>query len=392
MLVRSPLPPRMPSPSLNAPPSNRSRWPLVALTAGVLLAHWAVLRAAPLALAAHANRDAPTISWAFSTRTIPPAPPPAAPVAVAVNPARAVVARSGADKPPTPTTDLFPTQSLEQNVAPALETIERTATELVATPETASSTAPHTPTLLAAASVPTGTSGALSAEANTPATTKPLPAKQVRNYVFPPSTRLKYAVNGEVKGFPYYVNGDLLWTQDGKTYDARMEISHFLLGSRVQTSTGQLGAQGLEPTRFGDKVKSEVAAHFDRDTNKVTFSANTPDVTLLAGAQDQLSIFVQLAAMLAGEPQGFARGSTLAFQAVGPRSADTWVFTVGAMDKLTLPGGDLQALHLWRDPSGEYDPKTEIWLAPDLGYLPVRIRLTQRNGDFVDQQWKATQK
>jgi len=96
--------------------------------------------------------------------------------------------------------------------------------------------------------------------------------------------------------------------------------------------------------------------------------------------------------MLAGEPNGFPQGSTLAFQAVGPRSADAWVFTVGASEKLTLPGGEMQAVHLWRDPAGEYDPKTEIWLAPTLGYLPVRIRLTQRNGDFVDQQWKATQK
>jgi hypothetical protein len=32
----------------------------------------------------------------------------------------------------------------------------------------------------------------------------------------------------------------------------------------------------------------------------------------------------------------------------------------------------------------------EIWLAPALGYLPVRIRLTQDNGDYVDQQWRSS--
>jgi len=378
------------SPTGSSPSSTRTRWRLALLTAAVMLAHWAVLRAAPLALAAPDNRDA-TDTWAFATRTIAAPPPAPSPLPVAVNPARTAPARTHTGTKPAPATSLFPTDDIEPNQTTALAGIAQAATETIANQAATGSDAEEPPILLAAAT-PAGNAKDGASDVAVTATTKPLPVKAVRSYVFPPSARLKYAIKGEVKGFPYYVNGDLLWTQDGKTYDARMEISHFLLGSRVQTSTGQLGAQGLEPTRFGDKVRSEVAAHFERDKGKVTFSANTPDVPLLAGAQDQLSIFMQLAAMLAGDPNGFPPGSTLAFQAVGPRSADSWVFTVGASEKLTLPGGDLQAVHLWRDPSGDYDPKTEIWLAPELGYLPVRIRLTQRNGDFVDQQWKATQK
>jgi hypothetical protein len=252
-------------------------------------------------------------------------------------------------------------------------------TEPVAIPETPPSEAP----VLLAQAAPDSTR---------PASNKPLPAKAVRGFVIPPTARLKYDIKGEVKGFPYQVNGDLRWAQDGKTYDARMEISHFLLGSRVQTSAGQLTRFGLEPTRFGDKVRSEVAAHFDYEKNKITFSANTPDAPLLAGAQDQLSVFMQLAAMFGADPKGFPQGSTLPFQAVGPRSADSWIFTVGAMEKLQMPGGDIRAVRLWRDPNGEHDAKGEIWLAPDFGYLPVRIRLTQPNGDFVDQQWRETLK
>ena len=246
--------------------------------------------------------------------------------------------------------------------------------------------------MLLAAATPAANVAEAASAAAPPVVATPPAAKAVRKFVFPPSTRLKYDIKGEVKGFPYHVNGDLLWVQDGKTYDARMEISHFLLGSRVQTSTGQLTVHGLEPTRFGDKVRSEVAAHFDREKNKVTFSANTPDVPLLPGAQDQLSILLQLAAMLGAEPHRFPQGTTLPVQAIGPRSAEAWVFTVGASEKLVLPGGELTALRLWRDPLGEFDPKVEIWLAPDVGYLPVRIRLTQANGDVVDQQWRSTQK
>jgi hypothetical protein len=224
-----------------------------------------------------------------------------------------------------------------------------------------------------------------------PATSLPEAAIS-RNYALPGSVRLKYDIRGEVKGFPYFVYGELLWLHDGKTYDARLEISHFLLGSRVQTSKGQAGPQGLEPLRFGDKVRSEVAAHFERNKGKVSFSANTPDAPLLPGAQDQLSVFVQLASMLGGEPNRFPAGTEIPFQAVGPRSSEWWVFKVGEMEKLTLPGGEVDAVKLSRAPVGEYDQRVEVWLAPVMSYLPVRIRLTQGNGDFVEQQWRGTQK
>jgi len=379
-------------PALPHPPRS-STWRLLGLTLGVLLAHWAVLRAAPLALAAHEARDAASSAVAFTTRTIaPPAPPPST-QPVAVNPVRPAPARAGGKTAPARHGDaaLFSSQTTESNQPPALVEPAQTAPETIANSVAPTTTSGEAPIAVAAATT-TGKPLASGSEATSPSASKTLPAKAVRSYVVPPPARLKYTITGEVKGFPYHVNGELAWAQDGKTYDARMEISHFLLGSRVQTSTGQLTPQGLEPTRFGDKVKSEVAAHFEREKGKISFSANTPDAPLLAGAQDQLSIFMQLAAMLAGDPTGFPKGSTLSFQAVGPRSADTWVFNVGATEKQALPGGELMAVHLWRDPAGDYDPKTELWLAPDLGYLPVRIRLTQRNGDFVDQQWKATQK
>lgn len=353
-------------------------WRLLGLTLLVLLAHWAVLRAAPLAMAAHPHREPAGAAAAFSTRTIVPPDAQALPQPVAVNPARVAPKRSGSStgRQRAPDASLFTPPNSEENPAPAPADIPQAATKTVANLAPPETQADDAPTLLAAATT----------------TSRPLPAKTVRNYVYPPSARLKYAVTSEVKGFPLNAHGELSWVHDGKTYDARMRISHFLAGSRVQTSTGQLTAQGLEPTRFGDKVRSEVAAHFEREKGKISFSANTPDAPLLTGAQDQLSIFMQLASMLAGDPGGFPKGSTLSFQAVGPRSADTWVFSVGATERLTLPGGELTAVHLWRDPAGEYDPKTDIWLAPELGYLPVRIRLTQRNGDFADQQWESTQK
>lgn len=214
----------------------------------------------------------------------------------------------------------------------------------------------------------------------------------VYDYLIPGSTRLKYEVSGRVKGFGYHVSGELLWLQDGKTYDARLEMSHFLLGSRVQTSKGAITAQGLEPLRFGDKVRSEVAAHFERTKGKVSFSANTPDAPLLPMAQDQLSVFMQLASMWGGKAARFAPGMQLPFQAVGPRSAESWVIVVGETERLKVDGRELPAVKLLRERSADYDVRVELWLAPALEYLPARIRLTQSNGDEVDMLWSKSEK
>ena len=364
------------------------------MTALVLLAHWAVLRAAPIVWAAHASTDTGS-AWAFSTRTIAVRPEaPEAPVATpskAKEPSAVPLMRKPRSVQPAPTENSVSAERIEQNSALALVEYAQQAIENIATPMPTEAAVADTPTLVAAAVVPSVQLADAGASTVKPVAAALPAAKAVQKFIVPPSARLKYDVKGEIKGFPYYANGTLQWTQDGKTYNARLEISHFLMGSRVQTSTGQIGDHGLEPTRFGDKVRSEVAAHFNYESKKVTFSANTPDADLLPGGQDQLSVLMQAATMVAGQPRQFAQGSTLSFQAVGPKSAENWLFTVGASEKLDLPGGEMVALRLWRDPNAQYDSKLEMWLAPSLGYLPVRIRLTQANGDLVEQLWKSTQ-
>jgi hypothetical protein len=203
----------------------------------------------------------------------------------------------------------------------------------------------------------------------------------------PAPLRVSYDVLGTVKGFSYNVSGELLWQPEGERYEARLEIRAFLLGSRRQSSRGRLTAQGLKPVRFADKVRSEVAAHFDYDKHEVIFSANTPRAPLEPGAQDHLSVFVQMAGWIQANPGWFMPGRTFQLQTIGPRDALSWSFTVEGVEQLSLPGGTVDAIKLNRPPAKPYDLRAELWLAPALGYLPARIRLTQDNGDFVDQQW-----
>src|SRR5690606_25393480 len=130
----------------------------------------------------------------------------------------------------------------------------------------------------------------------------------------PASTRLQYDVTGSVKGIGYRAQGTLDWSVADGRYDARMEMRVLLLGSRAQTSTGRIGPGGLMPERFSDKSRSEKAAHFDSTNQRIRFSNNAPEVPLQAGAQDRLSLFMQLAALLQARPQAYAAGQTVDMQ------------------------------------------------------------------------------
>jgi hypothetical protein len=344
---------------------------MAALTLVVVLVHVLLLAAAPLVMLAQAEPNA-AVNRAFTTRTISVAPP-----AATAAPARTRRAPGAATKVPPPAT-----QELVPNQAEEPVDIAQTAINTIANL--------RPPATKQAPAEPSDTT-APDPGAEVPQGAVPPAGEAVRNYAIPGSVRLKYEIRGEAKRFPYFASGELLWLQDGKTYDSRLEISHILLGSRVRTSTGQITRNGLEPTRFGDKVRSEVAAHFEYAKGKVVFSANTPDAPLLPGAQDELSIFMQLSAMLAGEPAKFPPRTEVPFQAVGPKSSELWVFVVGEAEQLTLPGGTVRAVKLSRARRGEYDANVDVWLAPEHNYLPLRIRLSYLNGDFADQQWRATQ-
>ena len=208
----------------------------------------------------------------------------------------------------------------------------------------------------------------------------------------PPSAQLAYEMTGGAKGLTYHANAELNWNNSGTSYDARMVVSALFLGSRSMASTGQIGAEGLAPTKFSDRSRVEVAAHFETEKGQISFSANTPTLPLVKGTQDRVSVFLQLGGMLAGNPAGFPVGSSISLYTVGPRDADTWTFLVEAEETLRTPLGEFATVRLVRQPRREYDQKVEIWYAPSLGYLPVRNKITQQNGDFVDQQLKALNK
>jgi hypothetical protein len=285
-----------------------------------------------------------------------------------------------------------PATEATQNLAPTLfpnpiqtaalaEPLPPAATELTPTPDPLDAEPRATP------DTALGTSAAESGDTNLPP-----PAFVALN-----SGRHTYKVTFTKNSVSNQGNAEVLWQQDGEKYVLNMLATYTLLIKAFnvfeQNSTGLVTPQGLQPLRFSDKRlnKSEVAAHFDYSTEKITFSANKPEVPLLPGAQDRVSVIWQLAGLLAAQPARYPPGSTFTVQTVSASDAEPWLFTVNEPETLNLASGSQIALRLTRNPRREFDQKIELWFATGLNYLPARFRFTETNGDYVDAVWQSVQ-
>ncbi|RYX96786.1 MAG: DUF3108 domain-containing protein [Comamonadaceae bacterium] len=380
----------LPTPRTTDSPPWRT---LALLAALVVAAHALVLQLAPMRFGLAAD-GTPKAAPALVIRSIE-----APPVDVVAAPAKALPAPvpkprpKPRPKPQTPSPATLappPTQAVVEVPAPleapALSPEEALADAVAALPansiaESSTVTGNGTQTATIDAPAPAASAPAL-VQAPPP---RPVPTR-VTAMTLPGSVQLKYKMNGEAKGLTYYANAELNWRTDGAAYDASMRVSALFLGSRSMASIGRVGEAGLVPQRFTDKSRSEVAAHFEADKGLVTFSANTPSAPWVEGAQDRVTVFLQLGGMLAANPAVFPPGTNISMYTVGPRSADMWTFQVEGDELLKLPYGELATVKVIRQPRRDYDQRVEIWYAPSLGFLPVRNRITQPNGDFVDQQ------
>lgn len=364
------------------------RRPLLLITALVLALHALVLGGA----LPHGSAPAAEAPLAFATRTIaapPPAPSPRKAEAESPPPAQPAPRKKPRPKPAmqeghtVAASPLFPASANEAEPPPepATPSGDTSAPEPPPLATVAETGAPP-PTNPEPSDTPAAQGSAIAI--TPPGTAEGTGSPQPPAVRIPAPVRLGFDVAGQAKGFQYSARAELLWQHDGQQYQARQEISVLFLGSRSQTSVGEIAPQGLQPRRFGDRSRSEQAAHFDFAQSRVTFSANTPPATVAPGTQDRLSVFLQLGALLSAAPERFAVGTRISIPTVSARAADNWTFTVEGEETLELPIGTVQAVQLQRLPRRDYDQKAQVWLAPKLGYLPVRIRITQTSGDFAE--------
>jgi hypothetical protein len=229
-----------------------------------------------------------------------------------------------------------------------------------------------------------------------------LPARALSNALmaktgdFPPNTQINYKLTGQERGLIYHASGSLKWqTQSdnansaARAYEAELRVRAFLVGTRVWRSTGSLTNLGLAPLRYSDSWRGERAAHFERVAKKISFSGNSPSAELQAGAQDQVSLFIQMAAAVSAK--SFEPGSQLNVQTATARDAVNWALTFKSIESIEVDGKQLETQRWVCLPRGKFDSQIEMWLSQTLGGLPVRIKISQASGNFIDMEMRNTE-
>lgn len=178
------------------------------------------------------------------------------------------------------------------------------------------------------------------------------------------------------------------WTHDDKRY--RMSVTVKTTGvmgllrslQYEQRSEGRIGPKGLVPEHFRveQSGKKPETAEFDWNTAQVTMrrGSRTRTAPVERGDQDLLSLWHQI-----GLTDTAALPDQL--QVVSGKSATPSVLERVGAERLVLPIGRLDTQRLrTRALSGKLS--IDVWLAPEYGTLPVRIRITDDKGDVLDQQ------
>jgi hypothetical protein len=310
------------------------------------------------------------------TRVLQPSEPPAIAAASAEpsppkakRPAVTSLAKKAAPKPAKAASKPSP----EPTPAPAA-----VAPDTPSPPEPATEVAAAPPQPPASAPAPNeSTASAPAAPASAPAVANDLDT-------WPADTRLNYRLSGWFRG-ELYGSARVQWQRDKDRYQNRVEIDVPPFAWLTLTSQGDVTAQGLSPRDYEEQRRS--------NSRRVWLSES--DVTLNDGrrvprppeVQDTASQFVELAHRFATGREKLEVGRHIEFWLARPNGVDLWTYDIVDRKALQLHGlGVVEAFHLKprkiTNPRGNFT--AEIWFAPALQYLPVRIRVNMGPDVFVE--------
>jgi len=377
-------------------PERRRRITLALLAVVVLVIHGGVTRNLADRMLDFAKDSAmpPRIEVAYVREMTLAAPPPtAAPAAPPAPPARPRPIKR--PKPPKPASAPPVTEPAVAAASASDDSADHAAAEAAAADEAlaqagapvASAASP----VAAAASAPEPAAAASDSPvvAAAPASGASAPVA----FEWPASTRLSYTLTGNYRG---EVNGSaqVEWIRAGARYQVHLDLvvgpSAAPIITRRMSSDGEITAEGLAPRRYDQDTKAIL-----RDRSRVTLTFE-PDAVVLAngerrarvpGVQDTASQFVQLTYVFSTRPELLRIGGTVDIPLALPHKVDVWTYDVVDEEILNTAFGPLPSIHLKPRPRPvrkANELSAEIWFAPQLRYLPVRIRIEQDAATYVD--------
>ena len=357
----------------HAAPRRRAAW--CALIVGVLAVHLFVgVEVAVNVIGVDAGAEPQRIDVSLVQELAPSTPPPPPAANPAPPRARAPRAVRGARAASQPQ----PVASSPEEAASASHAaLEAEALALAASMAAAS--APQAPA--SAASAALAADAAASAAESAVAEIQPA-------LEWPPSTRLSYTLSGLFRNGPLYGDGVVEWRRDGLHYQVEFDFSVQPFFDGHMFSDGEITPDGLQPVHYDEWRKFPLR---DRLVRRIEFGDdavllnNGTRTARLPQTQDPSSQFVQFVWMFTSHPEWLRADNIVSIPLALPNALRVWHYRVGAAEALRLPFGTIDAVHLTPiDPRKPNELAFEIWIAPSLQYLPVRIHVPLNEENFAD--------
>ena len=149
-------------------------------------------------------------------------------------------------------------------------------------------------------------------------------------------------------------------------------------------SEGRVARNGLQPYRFEGQRNNEnsrqVTADFDWPGTQLTlrFDGKTETLALPAGTQDRLSVMYQFMFF------SYDQLKQLDVAMTNGRKLDRHHYTITPDVGLDTPLGRMTTLHIVKRRKPD-DTATEIWLAPQHNFLPVKMLIVEHDGARYEQ-------
>jgi hypothetical protein len=151
----------------------------------------------------------------------------------------------------------------------------------------------------------------------------------------------------------------------------------------TETSHGQITEQGVRPDNYGyqhngSEHPRHVQLHFDWQQMRVINRSSRSKwiMAIEPGTQDKFSQQLALMrAMAEGERE-------IGFPVADGGHLKQYLFSHQGEAELETPAGRFSTIHMLRSKQGRRS-QASLWLAPALGYLPVRIERQEKDGRFL---------
>lgn len=213
-------------------------------------------------------------------------------------------------------------------------------------------------------------------------------------FIWPMATRVSYIMEGFYRG-PVHGQSSVEWIRKEQRYqvhiDASVGPSFAPLGSWRLSSEGEIRPEGLHPRRYENVNRLLIRSARSKVIELGDELVKLPDgqqQPRTLGLQDPASFMIQVAYQFILDPAKARPGSSFEMTVLTLRKPERLVFDVIEEVPLETPMGRIPTLHV-RPRKAIVDDgalPADVWFAPGLQYLPVRIAMKMKNDIWLDMK------